>query len=354
MLEERRNHPLVCVGPPASGSTEVTDAGVAGLVLQIVQRCGVTGPDRVLDRLAVLAPLHRFPLRLPHRTAVAVRRFTVTGAVRLGECTAGRLGGGAGLYLLGLERGVEHRHRLLRTERGVVERDVLAHRFASQCTQFGAPLRGCTGLLGQCIGVHLLLALVRPPGVTEGLGLVPPRRVAERLVARVDEPLVQRGHVLRVDLAGQPESFCTLAEPAPGRLAGRHGAGVVVLPTRGHGAGEIVGPVAAVHAQHEAPPNRAATGATAPMAAAGGRPIRRREAGSRLHLIVMPGCDLSSLVLLLPAGCCWIVGWVMLAAAASLSWLLAADRVFSVLVIGLCSFRVRGWWWSRRWCWARR
>ena len=81
VLEERRDDPVVRVDPPAGGAAVVPDPGVAGLVLQVGQRGVVARPDRVLDGLAVLAP----------------RRGGVLVA------------GVAGLDLLGLERGVQHR-----------------------------------------------------------------------------------------------------------------------------------------------------------------------------------------------------------------------------------------------------
>ena len=79
-------------------------------------------------------------------------------------------------------------------------------------------------------GVQLVLGDVPASGVAEGGRLVPPRRVAEPLVARVEEPLVERAHVLRVDQPAQAELLGAGAPPAPRRLALGDRAGVVVLP----------------------------------------------------------------------------------------------------------------------------
>ncbi len=66
VLEERGDGPLVRVGVAAGGAAVVPDPGVAGVLLEVVEAGVVAGPDRVLHRLAVLAPrLRRPPRRRP-------------------------------------------------------------------------------------------------------------------------------------------------------------------------------------------------------------------------------------------------------------------------------------------------
>ena len=251
VLEERRDRPVVRVDPAAGGAAVVADPGVAGLLGEVVQGGVVAGPDGVLDRPPMLGPRRLRGLGLGHLAGVLPHCTGVAGLHCTGQCVAGAGGCTGRLHLLGFEGGVEHRDRLLHRERRVEERDVLPGLLAGLEPQLGPPLRICTGLGGQCGRVQLLLGQVPAAGVTEGRGLVPPGRVAERRVARVEEPLVEGGHVLGVDLAGQPQEGRSAAVPAAGRLPRRHGAGVVVLPPCGHRLGQIGRAVAARDGQHE-------------------------------------------------------------------------------------------------------
>ena len=64
VLEERRDDPVVGVDVPPRGAAVVPDPGVAGVLGQVGQPGVVARPDRVLDRLAELAPT---PRRSPRR-----------------------------------------------------------------------------------------------------------------------------------------------------------------------------------------------------------------------------------------------------------------------------------------------
>ena len=87
-----------------------------------------TPPPRPPRRAAPGQPLDR-TAGAPHCTAVV----HCTGSLHCTQCvqcTAGPVGRTAGLHLLGLERGVQHRDRLLHRERRIQERDVLARLLA--------------------------------------------------------------------------------------------------------------------------------------------------------------------------------------------------------------------------------
>ena len=222
VLEERRDDPVVGVDVAPGRSAVVPDAGVAGVLGEVGQGGVVARPDGVLDGLAVLAPRRR------------------------GLVVARRAGGD----LLGFERGVQHRHRLLNAERRVQEGDVVAGLLARLDAEFSAAFSRGVRLAFKRRGVQLVLGGVPAPAVTEGRDLVPPVRVAERLVARVEEVLVDRAHVLRVDQARQAELLRAAPPPAPRRLAVGDRAGVVVLAAGGDLLEQVVRRVARRDAQH--------------------------------------------------------------------------------------------------------
>ena len=127
--------------------------------------------------------------------------------------------------------------------------------------QLGPAFGGRVRLGVQHPVVQLVLGGVPASGVSEGGRLVPARRVAEPLVARVEEPLVQRGHVLVVDEPAQAERLGAAAGPAARRLARGDGAGVVVLATGGHGVEQVGRRVPGGDRQHDGLPTAAAGGA---------------------------------------------------------------------------------------------
>ena len=233
VLEERRDGPAVRVDVAAPGAAVVAGARVAALVGQVAERGVVARPDRVLDGLAVRGP-------------------------RGGRLLVAR---GARLHLAGLERRVQHRDRLGDVERHVGERDVPPRLLARGEPQLGPAFGGRVRLGVQHPVVQLVLGGVPASGVSEGGRLVPARRVAEPLVARVDEPLVQRGHVLVVDEPAQPEGLGAAAGPAARRLARGDGAGVVVLAAGGHGVEQVGRRVPGGDRQHGGLPTAAAGGA---------------------------------------------------------------------------------------------
>jgi hypothetical protein len=222
VLEERRDRPVVRVHPAARGAAVVSDPGVAGVLREVVQRRAVAGPDGVLDRLPVRGP-------------------------SLGFVEAAVLPGGD---LLRLERDVQHRDGLLDAERGVQERDVLPGRLAGLDTQRVPPFSVRVRLGVQQPGVQLVLGQVSPSGVSKCGHLVPALRVLKPLLARVEVELVQRVHVLGVNQPGEAELLGAGAVPAARWLAGGDRAGVVVLPTRGDGVGQVLGGVSGGDGQH--------------------------------------------------------------------------------------------------------
>ena len=147
VLEERGDGPVVRVDEPAGAAAVVTDPGVAGALLQVVQRGVVAGPDRVLDGLLV---------RRPRR---------------------GRLGvaGAAGFHFLVFKGGVQHGDRLRDAERHVHERDVLAFLLRRLQPQLFTPLRVGVRLGVQQLFKPLVRRFVRPSTVSK-LGRRPSSR----------------------------------------------------------------------------------------------------------------------------------------------------------------------------------
>ena len=233
VLEERRDGPVVRVDVAAAGAAVMAGAGVAAAVGQVAERGVVARPDRVLDGLAVRGPRGR--------------RLLVTRGTRLD--------------LAGLERRVQHRDRLGDVERHVGERDVPPRLLSRGEPQLGPAFGGRVRLGVQHPGVQLVLGGVPASGMSEGGRLVPARRVAEPLVARVDEPLVQRGHVLVVDEPAQPERLGAAPGPAARRLARGDGAGVVVLAPGRDGVEQVGRRVPGGDRQHGGLPTAAGGGA---------------------------------------------------------------------------------------------
>ena len=99
----------------------------------------------------------------------------------------------------GLERGVQHRDRLLNAERDVEEGHVVPGLLARLDAEFGAAFSRGVRLAFKRRGVQLVLGRYSADRCDRGSAgeLVPPRRVAERLGAGVEEALVDRAHVLR-------------------------------------------------------------------------------------------------------------------------------------------------------------
>jgi len=269
VLEERRDGPLVGIGPAARGAAVVPGPGVAGPILQVREAGVVARPDRVLDC---------GPERLPRLRGLLVPL---------------RAGGD----LLGLERGVDQRHRLLNVERDVVERHVVPGGLARLCTEFSAAFSTGTGLLFKRSGVQVVLGQVLAPGVPEGGHLVPPVGVLEPFRAGVEESFVDRPHVLGVDQAREPELLRAGAPPAPRRLTLGDRAGVVALPAGRDLLQQVLRAVTRVdlHDHHAHPPIetilRAVSGRSTARSVGSGRP----EAG-RNPRIVMPRCESFDLV----------------------------------------------------------
>src|SRR4051794_15797476 len=86
--------------------------------------------------------------------------------------------------------------------------------------------------------------------MAEGRDLLPPVGVGERLMAWVEEVLIDRAHVLRVDQARQAELLRAPPPPAPRRLAVGDRACVVVLATGRDLLEQVVRRVAGGDAQH--------------------------------------------------------------------------------------------------------
>ena len=118
VLQELRDDELVRVDPPPGAAAVVPDPGVAGLVLQVLDRRPRPGHHRLLDRRGV---------RVPRRGGVLVA-------------------GGAGVGGGALERHPEHGDALRRRERHVQERHRLPGGPLGLGVQLGAPLR--PGLAG--------------------------------------------------------------------------------------------------------------------------------------------------------------------------------------------------------------
>ena len=159
---------------------------------EVVQRGVVAGPDRVLDGLLVRRP-RRGRLQSPARRALTSWCF---------------------------ERRVQHGDRLRDAERHVVEGDVLAFILGRVQPQLFTPFS-----VGVRLGVQELRTtvggFVRPSSVSKLGRVLPPVAVLERRVARVDEVLEQRLHVLVVDQSAQAQRFGagrrTSARAAPPR-----------------------------------------------------------------------------------------------------------------------------------------
>ena len=226
VLEERRHDPVVRVDPAACGAAVVPDAGVARLLGEVGEPGVVARPDGVLDGLA------------EHRPRVG--RLVVPGL--------------AGGNLLRLERGVRERDRLLHVERDVEERDVVPRVLSSLNAQFSLAFRGGLRLAFKRGGVQLVLGLVLAAGVAERGHLVPLGRVVEPVGAGVEEPLVDRTHVLRVDQPGEAERLGSGAPPPARRLPRGDRAGVIVLPAGRDLPQQVVGAVAAGDPQHHDDP----------------------------------------------------------------------------------------------------
>src|SRR5919204_618268 len=92
-------------------------------------------------------------------------------------------------------------------------------------------------------------------------------------ISGVEEPPVQRVHVVVVDLAGQPERRRAGSPPPARRLAGRVRVEVVVLPALRDLVGQVPGVVAGRDAEHVRPPV-----STGPRCARPGEPWPPRAA----------------------------------------------------------------------------
>ena len=180
---------------------------------------------------AVIGPLHRSPhLRGHLRELLRVR----SAAVRLRFARSGQ------------ERRPEHRHRLGRRERVVVERDdrpELAAQLEAECPLL---LRrhelAAYGLRRLDLGLD---PLVQRPARGRVVRLpLPP---SQDLAVRPDVLVVQPPHHGRVDLPGQTKRPGADALPVARRLPGRAG---VVVGARSHGIRQVTGVVPGVQAQH--------------------------------------------------------------------------------------------------------
>jgi len=271
VLEERRDGPVVGVGPAAGGATVLPDPGVAGVLSHVGEHRVVARPDRVLDRSAALRPRRR-GLLVPDS---------------------------AGGDFLRLERGVHQRHRLLNVEREVVERHVLPRRLPRLNTQFSAAFSARARLLFKSGRVQLLLRKVLAAGVAESGHLTPALRVPEPRIARIEVALIERAHVLRVDQPGEAQVRRSGAPPPAGRLSFGDRAGVVVLAAGHDLLEQVLRAVARPDTQHHGdhPPiemilNGIGARSTA-WSAGSGRP----EAGPHPR-IGMPRCEALDLVAL--------------------------------------------------------
>ena len=113
VLQELRDDELVGVDPPPAPAAVVPDPGVAGVVLQVLERRASAGHHRLLDSLGV---------RVPPRGGLVVA-------------------GGAGVAGGALERQPGHGDRLRRRERDVDERHRLPRRPRGLRAQLRALLR---------------------------------------------------------------------------------------------------------------------------------------------------------------------------------------------------------------------
>ncbi|ALE74377.1 hypothetical protein AD006_25260 [Pseudonocardia sp. EC080610-09] len=204
----------------------------------------------------------------------------------------------AGRDLLRFERGVQQGHRLLNAERHVQEGHVVPGGLARLRTEFSPSFRARVRLTFKSGGVQVVLGGVAAPGMAEGGGLVPPVRVTEVLVARVEEPLIDGAHVLGIDEPGEAELLGSRAPPAPRWLPVENGAGVVALAAGRDLLEEVLGAIARGDAQHQDHPETIMERVRDRVSR--GRQVRGRpEAGTRPR-IVMHRCaavDLDVLVL---------------------------------------------------------
>ena len=148
----------------------------------------------------------------------------------------------------GQERGPQHRHRLGRAERVVVERDHRAElRPLLQPDRADLLRRDEPAPLGHLRGHLGLDPLVQRPAGRRVVRLpLPPD---EDLAVRADVLVVQRPHHVAVDLAGEAERRGAGALPVAGRLPRRAGVVVGALAVA-HGVSQVRRVVAGVQAQH--------------------------------------------------------------------------------------------------------
>jgi hypothetical protein len=250
------------VDPPPAPTAMVADAGVPGLVLQIVDRRGGTGQHGVLDGLGMHRP-RRGGLMVPGR---------------------------GGFHGRPLERDAEHGDRLRRGERHVDERHRLARRTLGLRAQLGAVLRAGVRVGLQQAGVDLVRAAVPAVRGRQRRRLRPRLTLVGRRVAGVEQVRVDGLHQVGINGSAQPQLPGAGAVPEPRRLAGADGSGVVALVAAGDRPGQIAHVVAGGDAQRH-PTTR--TRSTKWISAAGPPGRAAHTTGSRctgVHCRSCRGC----------------------------------------------------------------